>query len=437
MSSIWLHLKQVFHSKIIRNRILFTLFIIAVFRLFAHIPVPGVNIDGIRTILDSNQLLGTFSLLTGGGLERFSLMLMGISPYITASIIFQLLAVIIPSLENLSKEGDAGREKLNRYTRMLTVPLAFLQGYGMIRLLDLTVGSATQTSIITDTSWSNMLFIMLTITAGTMIAMWLGELISEKGIGNGISILIFANILAAIPSILAPAIDLSSADQSYLLPLIGIIIFTILLTILIIMITEAQRLIPITHAGLQARGTAASSHLPIRINQAGMVPIIFAVSFISFPTLIASFFQSAKTPWIADNAKWLVTNFNANNTTYLILYFLLVIVFTFFYVSITFNADQVADNLQKRGSYVPGIRPGSETSSYLRSVSQRVTLLGAIFLGFVAVMPMLAQFVGTQLQTNVPLLISGAGLIIIVGVVLEIIRQINAQLVMQDYEKLY
>ncbi len=436
MSAIFVHLKQVFHSKSIRNRILFTLFIVAVFRLLAHIPVPGVNIDSIHSILDSNQLLGTFSLLTGGGLERFSLMLMGISPYITASIIVQLLAVIVPSLETLSKEGDAGREKLNRYTRYLTVPLAFLQGYSMIRILDISLAS-TQTQIIPDTSWGNMFFIMLCITAGTMVAMWLGELISEKGIGNGISILIFTNILAGIPSILGPALDLSTADQGYLFTLIGIAIFTIALTVLIIMITEAQRLIPITHAGLQARGTAGSSTLPIRINQAGMIPIIFAVSFISFPALIASFFQNAKTPWIADNAAWLVNNFNANNTAYLVIYFLLVIVFTFFYVSITFNADQVAENLQKRGSYVPGIRPGTETATYLKSVSSRITLLGAIFLGFVAVMPMLAQIVGTQLQTNVPLLISGAGLIIIVGVVLEIVRQINAQLVMQDYEKLY
>ncbi len=436
MNAIFVHLKQVFHSKTIRNRILFTLFIVAIFRLLAHIPVPGVNVDSIHSLLDSNQLLGTFSLLTGGGLERFSLMLMGISPYITASIIVQLLAVIVPSLENLSKEGDAGREKLNRYTRYLTVPLAFLQGYSMIRILDISLAS-TQTQIIPDTSWGNMFFIMLCITAGTMIAMWLGELISEKGIGNGISILIFTNILAGIPGILGPALDLSNADSGYLFTLLGIIVFTIILTILIVLITEAQRLIPITHAGLQARGAAASSHLPIRINQAGMIPIIFAVSFISFPSLIASFFQSAKTTWLADASKWLVTNFNANNTIYLVIYFLLVIIFTFFYVSITFNADQVAENLQKRGSYIPGIRPGSETATYLRNVSKRVTLLGAIFLGFVAVMPMLAQFVGSQLQTNVPLLISGAGLIIIVGVVMEIVRQINAQLVMQDYEKLY
>ncbi len=436
MNNFWLHLKQVFHSKEIRNKILFTLFIIVIFRLFSHIPVPGVNIDTIKSILASNQLLGTFSLLTGGGLSRFSLMLMGISPYITASIIIQLLAVIVPSLENLSKEGDAGREKINRYTRILTVPLAFLQAYGMIRLLDLNI-AAGQTAIVADTSWANILFIMLAVTAGTMISMWLGELISEKGIGNGISVLIFVNILAGIPSILGPALDLTQVDSSYLFPLLGIVVFTILLTILVILITEAQRLIPITHAGMQARGTGGSSTLPIRINQAGMVPIIFAVSFISFPGLIAAFFQNARTPWLADTAKWLVANFNETNTLYLALYFILVIAFTYFYVSITFNTDQVAENLQKRGSYIPGIRPGSETAHYLRSVSQKVTLLGALFLGFVAVMPMLAQFLGSQLQTSVPLLISGAGLIIIVGVVLEVIRQINAQLMMQDYEKLY
>ncbi|MBI4835757.1 MAG: preprotein translocase subunit SecY [Candidatus Abawacabacteria bacterium] len=436
MNSTWLHIKQIFHSKEIRRKILFTLFIVALFRLFAHIPVPGVNVDSIRGLLENNQLLGTFSLLTGGGLERFSIMLMGISPYITASIIVQLLAVIVPSLENLSKEGDAGREKINRYTRFLTVPLGFLQAYGMIRLLDLNL-TGDQAPIIADASWGNMLFIMLAVTAGTMVAMWLGELISEKGIGNGISVLIFANILAGIPLILGPALDLTQVDASYLLPLLGILVFTVALTILIILITEAQRLIPITHAGLQARGTAGSSTLPLRINQAGMVPIIFAVSFISFPSLIAAFFQNARTPWLAETAKWLVNNFNANNWLYLSLYFLLVIAFTFFYVSITFNADQVAENLQKRGSYIPGIRPGSETAHYLRSVSQKITLLGAIFLGFVAVMPMLAQVIGSQLQTNVPLLISGAGLIIIVGVVLEIVRQINAQLMMQDYEKLY
>ncbi|OGC81403.1 MAG: preprotein translocase subunit SecY [Candidatus Abawacabacteria bacterium RBG_16_42_10] len=436
MSGIWLHLKQIFHSKELRKRILFTLFIIALFRLFAHIPVPGANVENIRSLIEGNALLGSFSLLTGGGLEQFSIMLMGISPYITASIIIQLLTVIIPKLESLSKEGDSGRERINRYTRILTVPLAFLQAYGMIRLLDLRVTDET-TRIIADTSWSNMIFIMLIITGGSMVAMWLGELISEKGIGNGISILIFANILAGIPQILGPVLDLSQADQAYLIPLIGIIAFTVILTIMIVLITEAQRLIPITHAGLQARGQAGSSHLPIRINQAGMIPIIFAVSFISFPTLIASFFQNARSEWLAEASKWLVNSFNPNNTIYLVVYFLLVVAFTFFYVSITFNSDQVAENLQKRGSYIPGIRPGSETSTYLRSVSQRVTLLGSLFLGFVAVMPMFAQFLGSQLQTSVPLLISGAGLIIIVGVVLEIIRQINAQLVMQDYEKLY
>jgi preprotein translocase subunit SecY len=428
-------LHQIWHTKTLRNRILFTLFIVLVFRLLAHIPVPGANLESLATVMDRNKILGVFSVLTGGGLEQFSIVLMGISPYITASIILQLLTVVLPKLEQLSKEGEQGQRVINRYTRYLTVPLAFIQSYGMIRLLNSSSSQVGET-IISDMSVSNILFTMLVLTAGTMLLMWLGEIISEDGIGNGISILIFAGIVANIPTLLGPALGLAQENTSNLIPLVGIVIFTLILTYIVILFTEGQRQIPITYAGRTLPGSSFS-HLPVRINQAGMIPIIFAVSLMALPNLIASFFLDARTDWIRNLANTIYAQFNEGGFLYVSLYFMLVVVFTFFYVSITFNPEKVADNIQRRSGFIPGIRPGKETAAYLQKVSSRITLFGALFLAFVAVMPIIVQNFASNAAANIPMLISGAGLIIIVGVVLEVIRQINAQLVMQDYDKLY
>jgi len=426
----------IWHSKELRFKIGFTLLGIFIFRLFAHIPIPGADVAAIEGIMERNQLLGIFSAMTGGGIEQMSVVLMGIGPYITASIIMQLLVVVVPRLEAISKEGEGGRRVINKYTRILTVPFSFLQSFAMINLLDRM--NPTDTPIIADKSVFSMISIMLIITTGTLFLMWLGEVITEKGIGNGISIMIFASIVAAIPTMLGPTLSLAQQDMSYLWPLIGILVFTLILTLVIVVITEGQRQIPITYAGrqMQSRGVA-SSYIPIRVNQAGMIPIIFAVALISFPALIGNFFQNAKTDWLRDVANFLMTQFNSANMLYIIVYFLLVFGFSFFYVNVTFNPVQVAENIQKRGGFIPGTRPGKQTSEYLRSVSNRITLLGASFLGIVAILPIVVQQFSTRFQANVPMLVSGAGLIIIVGVVLEIVRQINAQLIMQDYDKLY
>lgn len=426
---------QIWHTKALRNKILFTLFALAVFRLVAHIPVPGASLEGISQVMERNQLLGVFSALTGGGVERFSIVLMGISPYITASIVLQLLTVVVPKLENLSKEGERGRQIINKYTRYLTVPLGLVQSYGMIALLS---SGSQGISIFTSQSWTTIPFAMLIITTGTLFLMWLGEIISERGIGNGISILIFAGIISGIPGILGPSLSLSTESATYLIPLIGIIIFTIILTGVIVIVTEAQRQIPVTYAGHSFRSsTKMSSHIPIRVNQAGMIPIIFAVSVVALPGFLANFLQNAQTPWVQSVAKWFITQFNRGGSIYMLFYFTLVVAFTYFYVNLTFKPEQVAENIQRRGGFVPGIRPGRQTAEYLSAVLNRVTLLGSVFLGTVAILPYIIQALSSGLQASVPLLISGAGMIIIVGVVLEIIRQINAQLIMQDYDKLY
>jgi preprotein translocase subunit SecY len=347
----------------------------------------------------------------------------------------QLLTVIVPKLENLSKEGEAGQKKINTYTRWLTLPLAFIQSYGMIILLN----SQSKIPIIADvTDPTIILPIMLTISAGTLLLVWLGEQISEKGIGNGISVLIFASIVSGIPQMVGQGLFLAQNDESKLIPFVVVTILTLILVTIVILVTEAQRKIPLTYAGRGVRSKSDQAFLPIRINQAGMIPIIFAVALVSFPGIIGQFLTRAKTLWLSDLGNTLTTMFQPGSFSYMIVYFLLVIAFTFFYVSITFNPEKVAENIQKRGGYIPGIRPGTQTSEYLAHVSNRLTLFGALFLGFIAGLPVFIQFALSAAGLgSVPLVISGAGIIIIVGVVLELIRQINAQLVMHDYKKFY
>ncbi len=429
------YLKQIWNSKDLRNKILFTLGIIILYRLIAHITVPGANLEGLRAIANKNQLLEMFSLLTGGSTENFSIVLMGISPYINASIIIQLLAVVIPKLETLSKEGDAGRRKLNSYTRWLTLPLAFIQSYGMIILLN----SQATVPIISDVTNPGVVIpTMLTITAGTILLVWLGEQISERGIGNGISMLIFASIISNIPQVVGQGLFLAQGDESKLVPFISITLLTVILITCVILVNEAQRKVPITYAGRGIRAKSDQAFLPIRINQAGMIPIIFAFALISFPSILGQFFVNAKSLWLRDLGNTLTLWFQQTSITYLVVYFLLVVAFTFFYVSITFNPEQIAENIQKRGGYIPGIRPGQQTSEYLGHISNRLTLFGALFIGLIGSLPMLIQlFFKTSGIGSVPLLLTGSGIIIIVGVVLELIRQINAMLAMHDYKKFY
>ncbi|MEK7126549.1 MAG: preprotein translocase subunit SecY, partial [Patescibacteria group bacterium] len=383
------YLSQIWNSKDLRKKILFTVGIIVIYRLMAHITVPGANIASLKALANRNELLQMFSLLTGGSTENFSIVLMGISPYINASIIIQLLTVIIPKLESISKEGEMGRRRLNSYTRWLTLPLAFLQSYGMIILLN----SQVQIPIIENiTNPATILPVMLTISAGTVLLVWLGEQISENGIGNGISLLIFAGIISSIPQMVGQNLFLAQGDESKIIPFVVVALLTIILTTIVILVTEAARLIPITYAGRGIRAKSDQASLPIRINQAGMIPIIFAVALVSFPGIIGQFLVNASSPWLRTFGASLTTLFQPNTMLYLVAYFLLVIAFTFFYVSITFNPEQVAENIQKRGGYIPGIRPGVQTADYLRLTSGILTFFGATVLGLIAVLPLLIQY---------------------------------------------
>lgn len=430
------YILQIWHSKDLRKKILFTFGILILTRLLAQITIPGANTAALQVIYAQNQLLGMFSMLTGGSAENFSIILMGLSPYINASIIVQLLAVIIPKWENLSKEGEQGRKTLNAYTRYLTIPIAFVQSYGMLALLNSQAPAGIQ--ILDIHTPAIIIPVMITIAAGSMLMMWLGELISEKGLGNGVSLLIFAGIITGIPGFVGQSLALAQQSSEQLIPLVVSILMTLVFTVSAILITEGVRNIPIIYAGRGVRGKSVNSSLPIRINQAGMIPIIFAVSVMSFPTILGSFFKNSTNEMLKSIGAFFDTYLQQSSWQYLVLYFILVMAFTFFYVSITFNPEQVAENIQKRGGYIPGIRPGKQTAEYLDKVSNRLNLFGGLFIAFLAIAPMLITILFTDLNLgSTPNIVRGASLIIVVGVVLELFRQINAQLVMHDYNKLY
>jgi preprotein translocase subunit SecY len=429
-------LRQIWESKLLRKQIIFSILGIIIYRFVSAIPVPGVDLVAVRQIFSTNSLLGAFSVLTGGSADNFSIVLMGISPYINASIIIQLMTVVIPKLESLNNEGESGRQKITAITRWLTLPLAFLQSYGMILLINNT---AKGISILDTSSFLNLLPIMLIICAGTIFLMWLGEILTEYGISNGISILIFASILSGVPSILGQSLGLAKYNNSQLIPFIIVILITILLTAFIVIVTEGQRNIPITYAGRGGGGKpGGSSAIPLRLNQAGMIPIIFAISLITFPQVLASFLRNAKTEWIRNVSEYILNNFNQSGSLYGLFLFILVFSFSFFYVSITFKPDQIAENIQKRGGFIPGVRPGKQTAEYLHNVSLRLTFWGGSFLAFIAIFPFILNGIFSKFSVgSVPLLIGGAGLIIVVGVVIEIVRKINTGLLMYDYDKLY
>lgn len=429
------YLHQIWQSKDLRKRIFFTLFVLLIYRTAAHITVPGVNITALSRIFEQNSLLGVFSALTGGSMQSFSIILMGLSPYINASIIIQLMTVVVPNLETLSKEGAEGRRKINQYTRILTIPLALLQSYGMIILLN----QSANHQLISDVgSLSVVLPIMIIITAGTVFLMWLGELITESGIGNGISLLIFASIISGMPPVIGRMLGVvQGGDSTKLGYFILFIALTIAMLIFVVMISEGQRNIPITYATRATGGKGEKATLPIRVNQAGMIPIIFAISMMTFPSVVAQFFNASASPVLQGIAGFILKYLNATNPTYfyMVIYFLLIILFSYFYVSVTFDPEQVSENIQKRGGFIPGMRPGRQTSDFLAAVSSRMNLFGGTFLGFVAVFPIL--FTKYTTLSSGDLIITGSGLIIVVGVVLDLIRQIDSQLVMHDYDKLY
>ncbi len=421
------YLRQLWHTQGLRQRILITIGILIIYRLCAHLPVPGTDPAALQEFLNSRSaggIIGVFAALTGGAVDNFSIVMLGLSPYINASIIMQLCTVIFPKLEQLSKEGQQGQQQINRYTRWLTVPLAFVQSYGFLILI-----SRGGVNLI-DMSFPYVLLPMLFVSAGSLFIMWLGEVISEKGIGNGISMVIFTGIVANIPAQVS-AMYVTGASQRGAFYLFAIVALATLVAV--VLFTDAHRLIPITYAN-QGAGRGVQGGIPIRINQAGMIPIIFAVSLITLPGILSQFLRTA--PNFQSVVSFIDTYLNAQNPSliYILIYFLLVLAFTYFYVSVTFKPKDVSENIQKRGGFVPGLRPGTQTAAMLAKTSNRLNLWGGTFLGLVAIVPLL--FTKYTSLSSQDLLISGSGLIIVVGVVMELIRQINAQMLAHDYDKL-
>lgn len=424
---MWEKLRQIWDIKDIRNNILFVVGMLVVFRLLAHIPVPGVNVANLRDFFAGNQIMGLLNVFSGGTMENFSLIMLGVGPYITASIIFQLLAMIVPTLEEMSKEGESGQAKINMYTRWLTVPLAFANSYGMIKIL-----SRSARPILSDLSPLRMLTIMIAITAGTMFLVWLGEIISEKKVGNGVSLLIFAGIVSSLPTGIRNAmVNYTPSDFYTYVLFVGIALLTV---VGVVFINEGQRNIPVSYAK-QVRGNrvygGSTTHLPLRVNMAGVIPIIFAISLILFPPMIAQFFVHSNSAAIAGGAVKIIQLFQGQ-LFYGIAYFVLVFGFTYFYTAVVFHPQKVAENLQKQGGFIPGIRPGKETESYLQSTVNRINLVGALFLGVIAVLPLLMQnTLGAQAMR-----IGGTSLLIVVSVAIETGKQIEAQLTMHEYDRI-
>lgn len=421
---MWKKLLSIWRLPDLRNKILFVLGMLVIFRLTAAIPIPGVDASNLKNFFQDSQIFGLLNLFSGGGLERFSIVAMGVAPYITASIIFQLLVMIVPKLEALQKEGEYGRQKINQYTRYLTVPLAVIQAYGLIALL-----RNSPKPILGNFDPLSITLMILTLTAGTVFLMWIGELISEKKVGNGISLLIFAGIISGLPGALR---TFEVLDQSQLFNLVAFIILGLITVVFVIIMTEGQRNIPVTYAR-RVRGMSMGSvdtHLPLRVSQAGVIPIIFAISIILFPPTIAQFFVGAKTQVLADGARAVITFFN-DSTAYGVLYFLLVIAFTYFYTSVIFKPDQISENLQKQGGFIPGIRPGKPTAEFLQDTVNKIILPGALFLAIIAVLPLVVQ----ELTGITSLAIGGTSLLIVVSVAIETFKQIEAQLTARDYEE--
>jgi len=418
-------IQQIWKAKDLRRNILFVLGMLVIFRLAAHIPVPGVDATALKNLFNSNQILGLMNLFSGGGMENFSIVMMGIAPYITSSIIFQLLGMISPKIEEMQKE-ESGRQKINMWTRWTTVPLAAMQAYGMITLLQ-----SSNQGILGAMSMFDFIAIIITITAGTIFLMWIGELISEKNIGNGISLLIFAGIIAALPrQIQQIAI---SYDSTQLFTIIGFVVIAIVTVVSVVIINEGQRNIPVQYAR-QIRGQRAfggsSTHLPLRVNMAGVIPIIFAISVVLFPPMIAQFFLHARTSWIASFSAKVIEIFN-DQLIYGIIYFVLVFAFTYFYTEVVFHPDRIAENL-KQGGFIPGIRPGKSTVDYLSYTTHRIIFFGALFLSLIAILPLIMRyFTGAQ-----SLVIGGTSLLIVVAVVIETVKQIESQLTMREYDGL-
>jgi preprotein translocase subunit SecY len=431
-------LKQIYRSPDLRRRVLTVLGLLVIFRFLAHVPVPvpdnAALANFLKTIFASNKVLGFADVFSGGALANFSIIMMGVGPYINASIIIQLLTQVIPQLEALQKEGEMGRRKLNQYTRILTLPLAVIQSFGMVLLIQQTSERVANTDLIGHPNLFQWLLMVTTITAGSMLLMWIGEIITEKGIGNGISLIIFCGIISRLPTSAGQIGSLASGDASKIIQLVLFAAAVLAIIAFVVILNEGTRNIPVSYAK-RTRGNrvfaGVDTHLPLRVITAGVIPIIFALAFLSVPGLLGQVLTNAKTPWIADFAKNLTVWFSPNGWIYAVSYFVLVVGFTYFYTSVVFNPKDIAENLQKQGGFIPGIRPGNQTANYLKRVVNRITLAGALGLGIIAILPFVAQ----SLTNSQTLTFGGTGLLIVVSVAIETLKQLEAQAITTSYEQ--
>lgn len=416
-------LKIIFTDSTIRSRVLFVLGALVVFRALAAVPVPGVDLFTLEQFFSNNEFLGLLNIFSGGGLANLSIVMLGVGPFITASIIMQLMTVMSPRLKSMyTEEGETGRQRFTQYSRMLTLPLAILQAFGFLTLLQ-------NQGVLTGLSTFQFMTNVVVIVAGSMLLMWIGELVTEYGIGNGVSIIIFAGIVATLPSTVSQLLFTFDPSQ---VPLY--VIFTIAAAIIIlgvVVMTQAERQVPITYAKKVRGGKTyggTTSYLPLRLNQAGVIPIIFALSMLLFPQMLLNILATFNVQGVTNASEWLL-RFFSNQELYALVYFGLVIAFTFFYTAVTFDPDAVSKNLQRSGAFIPGIRPGNHTSEYLGKLITRLTLVGALFLGVVAVLPL-----AMQVLTGVTALaIGGTALLIAVSVVIDLVRRLDAQVSLREY----
>lgn len=423
MESFWNKMKLVWTDTTLRKRVLFVFFALIVFRLFSAIPIPGVDTLELNRFLSNNQFFGILNIFSGGGLSNLSIIMLGVGPYITGSIIMQLLTIMVPALKRIyHEEGEAGRKRFTQYSRLLTVPLSAIQGFTLLAILE------SQNILVNLTAFDRMTNLFI-VVAGSVLLMWVGELVSEFGIGNGVSLIIFAGIVATLPSQVSQMLftfDVSQIPLYLMFAVVGVLVIAG-----IVLVTEAERPIPVTYAK-QVRGMkmygGGSTYLPLRVNQAGVIPIIFALSILLFPQMIGTFLSRFDNAIIAKISGVLVS-FTQTSILYAVLYFILVFLFTYFYTAVTFDPEALSTNLQKNGAFIPGIRPGGSTADYISKVLSRITLLGAVFLGFIAVLPLIMQF-----ATGITALaLGGTSILIVVSVVLDLLKKVDSQISMREY----